>query len=155
MPSADTGPDMELTKPIFRSAAKPLVAAADARAAAVASRMNLIMRGFSLSDWDEESGNQLPLALLQLHDDARALVGAVAAVGLEVVDTVRADQLLRAVDGVVQRHAELRRTGLGLAGDRPRSRVGEQQPGVERIGRGRVGRRDAIALLVGPAELPG
>src|SRR5689334_10635015 len=78
------------------------------------------------------SGHQLPLTFFQLDHHARTLVRPVAVIRLEVVDTVRADQLLRVDDRIAQGHAKLRRARFGL-GHRALRRVGEQQPRIERV----------------------
>src|SRR5574337_278582 len=136
MPRPDTGPDIELMKPIFRSAADAAVAAAATTAATQASRKRVFIAIHSrtLGDPPEAgrirgpiiqpcgSGHQLPLPLFELDHHPGPFVHTVAAVRIEVVDAVGADEFVRAVDGIVQRDAKLRRSRLCL-GDRKSTRL--------------------------------
>src|SRR5689334_17167527 len=73
---------------------------------------------------------ELPGAVVELDDHARALVDAVQVAILEVVDAVRADDFLRAHDRVAQRLAKRRRPRLDAFLDRALGGVGEDHPGV-------------------------
>src|SRR5881275_2001752 len=110
MPSADTGPESEVMKPTLRSAASSGAERAMPATSAPRRNRNLFFVIVFVIEivCGSSSGDQLPLALFQLHHHARALVGAVAVVRLEVVDAVRAHQLLGVDDRIPQCDAELR-----------------------------------------------
>src|SRR5260370_6759533 len=93
----------------------------------------------------------LPLAVDQVHQHEAALVDAVALARLEGVDGVRAHEVLGTEDRVLERHAELRRAGLG-SGHRPLGGVEEDEPGIEGVGGEAVGGRYAVGLLIGGTE---
>src|SRR5262249_25015155 len=92
---------------------------------------------------------QLPLAVNELHEHARAVVDASRGAGLEIINRVRADQIFGVDDGLAQRLAELWRARLRAGRERALGGVEANQPAVERVRAERPARRLVVGLLVG------
>src|SRR5437588_4688917 len=75
---------------------------------------------------------EMPGAVLHLHEDARALVQAVVVLRIHVLDAMRADHALDVLERATQRLAELCRAGLAFLQRRRRGGV-EQQVTVVRV----------------------